>query len=383
MAKSIVQILRHKRMAVSGEADGVLSDDTDGWNKKSWKMLRCGFQAALPIVSYFFRFTSLAHQMRGIDPRAGIHAWIMKRFAKSSGDSAEDRRKPAFLSLSLLEGPVSRQTSITDLKIDGAVTALPARLYRPKGESGGRRPLLIYLHFGGCVLGDLDTCHTACSILAEHSGCLVLSVGYRLAPEHPFPAAVEDVLTAFSWVRSMADRIGADPDRVAIGGDSAGGYLAIAASLCLRDQRQPMPCMQLLIYPVVDMDRRAMPVTPYDRNYPLSRQDMIWFAEQYTRVPTDADDPRCSVNRATSLANLPPTIMVHAGNDLLLPEGVAFAQRLVREGNRVTTLDYPSLPHAFTAMSGGVPRARGALIEIAKAISANMQTTAHEERIER
>ena len=370
-------------MAVSGEADGVLADDPDGWNKKSWKMLRCGFQAALPMVSYFFRFTSLAREMRGIDPRAGIHAWIMKRFARSSGDTVEDRRKPAFLSLSLLEGPASRQISVTELAIDGPDTALPARLYRPKGERGGRKPLLIYLHFGGCVLGDLETCHTACSLLSEYSGWLVLSVGYRLAPEHPFPAAVEDVLTAFRWVRSTADRIGADPDRVAIGGDSAGGYLAIAASLCLRDQCQPMPCMQLLIYPVVDMDRRAMPVTPYDRNYPLSREDMIWFADQYTSAPTDADDPRCSVSRATSLANLPPAIMVHAGNDLLRPEGIAFAQRLAREGNAVKTLDYPSLPHAFTAMSGGVPRAREALIEIAKAISANMQTTAHERRIER
>ncbi|WP_177228004.1 alpha/beta hydrolase [Hyphomicrobium facile] len=263
------------------------------------------------------------------------------------------------------------------------MTKLPARLYRPNSAMAADAPLLIYLHFGGCVLGDLDTCHTACSLIAEHSGCLVLSVGYRLAPEHRFPAAVEDVLTAFHWVRSTAHRIGADPTRVAIGGDSAGAYLAIAASLCLRDQQQPMPCLQLLIYPVVDMDRRAMPVTPHDGNYPLSREDMIWFADQYIRAPIDVDDPRCSVGRAKSLSDLPPTIMVHAGNDLLLSEGIALAQRLAREGNPVTTLDYPALPHAFTAMSGGVPRAREALIEIASTIAAHLKTSAHEGRIER
>ncbi|MBY0562391.1 MAG: alpha/beta hydrolase [Hyphomicrobium sp.] len=320
--------------------------------------------------------------MPGIDPRAGMHAWLVKRFSRPSGDTVEDRRRPAFLSLSLLEAQASTSVSVSNLEIEGPVTTVPARLYRPKGATRSNVPLLIYLHFGGCVLGDLDTCHTACSIISERSGCLVLSVAYRLAPEHRFPAALEDTLAAFRWVRANAQSIGADPNRVAVGGDSAGGYLALAASLSLRDQQQDMPCLQLLIYPVVDMDRRAMPITPFDRNYPLSRSDMIWFAEQYMRSPGDADDPRCSVGRAKSLSGLPPTIMVHAGNDLLLAEGLALSDRLAREGNHVTTLNYPSLPHAFTAMSGGVPRAREALVEIANTLSAHIKASA-QGRIER
>ncbi len=369
-------------VVVSSEAEGIPAASFDGWNRKSWKLLRSGFQISLPLISRFFRFTSLARQMPGIDARAGIHAWIVKRFSRPSGDTVEDRRKAAFLSLSLLEARASASVSVSNLEIEGPVTTVPARLYRPKGTTAANVPLLIYLHFGGCVLGDLDTCHTACSFISEQSGCLVLSVAYRLAPEHRFPAALEDTLAAFRWVRANAQSIGADSNRVAIGGDSAGGYLALAASLCLRDQRQDMPCLQLLMYPVVDMDRRAMPITPSDRSYPLSRADMIWFAEQYMRAPADAHDPRCSVGRAKSLAGLPPTIMVHAGNDLLLPEGLALGERLAREGNSVTTLNYPSLPHAFTAMSGGVPRAREALIEIANTLSAHIKASA-QGRIER
>ncbi|MFT3732151.1 MAG: alpha/beta hydrolase [Hyphomicrobium sp.] len=360
-------------MAVSGEADGILTADAKGWNRASWKILRLGFQLLLPFLSYFYRFTALAAEMPAVDPRAGFHAWMVTRFGRSRGDRPEDRRQPSFLSLALLDGPASKNVSMTDLTIGSGIGKLAARLYRPR-SAPQVAPVLIYLHFGGCVLGDLETCHTACSLLAEHSGCLILSVAYRLAPEHRFPAAVDDVLTAFDWTQASAKSLGIDASRIAVGGDSAGGYLAVAASLCLRDNAGKMPFLQVLIYPVVDMDRTAMPPTAFDNCYPLTRNDMIWFAEQYMRDASDADDPRCSVARAKNLSGLPPTILVQAGNDILEAEGSAFGQRLANEGNDVTTLKYPSLPHAFTAMSGGVPKARDALIEIARTLCEHMNS---------
>jgi acetyl esterase len=361
-------------MVRSVEAEDVPLTKTDDRTRGSWKLLRRAFQFLLPALSLAFALTSMATTMPGIDPRAGIHAWIVRRFGRSRGYAPEELRKPSLLSLFLLEGPSSPSVAATDLSIVGPVVELPARLYRPKSTNAPRLPLLIYLHFGGGVLGDLDTSHTVCSLIAEHAHCLVLSVGYRLAPEHRFPAALDDVLTAFDWVRLHSAHLGADADRIAIGGDSAGGHLSAAATMSLRDHGANMPCAQLLIYPVVDMDRRAMPPTAFDEIYPLTRSDMIWFAEQYMHDNRDAQDPRCSIGRAESLAGLPPTILVHAGCDVLRGEGLDFGKRLRAEGNAVTTLDYPSLPHAFTAMSGGVPRAREAIIEIAHTLATHMHS---------
>ena len=367
-------------MAVSEDAGDVYASNSSAWKRGSWKMLRRSFQIFLPWLGMLFRFTSMASAMPGIDPRAGIHAWIVRRFGYPKAYDAKELRKPALLSLALLEGPASSKIEATDYTICGDVADLSARLYCARSKSLGNAPLLIYLHFGGCVLGDLETSDTVCSLVAEYARCRVLSVAYRLAPEHRFPAAVDDVLAAFHWVRAQSHILGVDPACVAIGGDSAGGYLAVAASLCLRDEGSPMPCAQLVIYPVTDMDRTAMPPTPFDDNYPLTRSDMIWFAEQYMRNRRDADDPRCSISRANSFAGLPPTILVHAGCDVLRPEGIAFGERLLAEGNAVTTLDYPSLPHAFTAMTGGLPRARAAITEIAKVLAAHMYSPSDKEQ---
>ncbi|MBS0234063.1 MAG: alpha/beta hydrolase [Proteobacteria bacterium] len=249
---------------------------------------------------------------------------------------------------------------------------MSARLYRPKASPSSGNPLLVYFHFGGCVLGSLDSCHTVCSLIAERSGSLVLSASYRLAPEHRFPAALDDALAAFRWAKDSARYLGADPDLISIGGDSAGGYLAAAVSLRLRDAQESLPCLQLLIYPVLEMNRRAMPATPFDHCYPLTRDDMIWYCDQYMRDERDAEDPMCSVARASTLAGLPPTILVQAGYDLLFAEGEAFGRRLEEDGVSVSRLVFPSLPHAFTAMSGGVAEARDAIMTIADAVKASV-----------
>jgi acetyl esterase/lipase len=231
-------------------------------------------------------------------------------------------------------------------------------------------PVLVYFHFGGCVLGDLDTCHTTCSRLAEEVGAIVISAQYRLAPEHKFPAAVEDAVSAYRWASAHAAELGGDPQRIGVGGDSAGGYLAAAVCLVCRDSAEPAPVLQLLIYPVTDMDRTGMPEGPHDNDYPLSRADMIWFSEQYLTSPAEVENPLCSIGRTASFRGLPPAIVCLAGHDVLREEGVALAGRLEADGVPVVLRIFDTLPHAFTAMCGAIPDARDAVSEIARLLRA-------------
>lgn len=361
-------------MVASDDAADIPEARAEGWERPSWRVFRRLFQSALylpePILSVLAGQSMARTDIPALDVRARFHAWFVTRFRTATGSSPSDRRQSTLLSLALLDGLPPATVACSTITVAGPAGPLPSRLYRPVSAPKHNAPILVYFHFGGCVLGDLDTCHTACALIADKAACLVLSVAYRLAPEHRFPAAVDDALAAFRWVHACAGDIGADPQRIAIGGDSAGGYLAAAASLCLRDEGEVLPFLQLLIYPVLEMNRLAMPPTPFDRNYPLSRDDMIWFADLYMRDTRDAEDPRCSVARAERLAGLPPTLLVQAGHDLLFAEGEAFGRRLEEEEVPLVRLSYPTLPHAFTAMSGGLPKAHAALAEIAHTLAA-------------
>jgi acetyl esterase/lipase len=299
-----------------------------------------------------------------LDARAQFHAWFIRRFRKPIAIDPVELRKPRLLSLALLDDRPVAMRHLADRAIPGPAGPIPMRLYQPHSAPDGA-PILVYFHFGGCVLGDLETCHTACSLIADHARCIVLSVDYRLAPEHKYPAALDDAIAAYQWALANAQALGGDPALVGVGGDSAGGYLAAALSLALIERQQLPPRLQVLIYPVMDMNRKAMPETPFDDAYPLSRADMIWFAEQYLNHPDEADEPLCSVERAKSLGSLPLTVMALAGHDVLHDEGEAFARRLTAQGVPVWFKSYDTLPHAFTAMSGAVPAARAAILEIA------------------
>ncbi len=300
---------------------------------------------------------------RTLDPRVQFHAWFVQRLRKPIATNPEELRKPRLLSLYLLDGKVA-PVSVEESCIPGDGGPLPIRIYRP-AAAAGPRPILVYFHFGGCVLGDLDTCHTACSRLANEANAIVVSAQYRLAPEHKFPAAVDDAVTAFRWVRQNAEALGSDVGLVGVGGDSAGGYLAAAVCLACRGSGEPAPTLQLLIYPVADMDRIGMPEGPHDSDYPLSRADMIWFSEQYLEGPADAENPLCSIRRTSSCKGLPPAIVCLAGYDVLRDEGEAVAERMMSDGVPVVLRIFDSLPHAFTAMCGAIPDARLAVSEIA------------------
>ena len=254
---------------------------------------------------------------------------------------------------------------VRDLTIDGAAGPLRARHYIP-AEVGGAPPLLVYLHGGGFVIGDLDVFDEGCRLLCRHAAQHVISVAYRLAPEHPFPAALDDTRAALRWARENATALGADPARVCVGGDSAGANLATVASrLDTRDGTPPRA--QLLIYPPTDsvITRRSEEL--FGEGYFLGHADRDAFSLLYvngTRVAED--DPRVSPLFAADLGGLPPALVVLAGFDMLRDEGDAYARALSDAGTPTRVHREPSLPHGFVNMTGFVPAAKAAVIRVAR-----------------
>ncbi|MDP9821741.1 acetyl esterase [Nocardioides massiliensis] len=269
-----------------------------------------------------------------------------------------------------------------DLVVDGAAGPLDARLYIPRALlrasevpggltplSGTADPLLIWYHGGGMLRGDLDSHDAVCRVLAEEAGCRVLSVAYRLAPEHPFPAGADDAFAAYRWVLRNAAGIGADPERVALGGDSAGAYLAAVASLEAVAAGMA-PAYQLLVYPVTDWgalaaDRESRSRKLFDAGFLLTR-DFMNAAEAAYLGSADPDDPRLNLHRA-ELAGLPPTYVCTAGFDPLRDEGERFVEELRAAGVEVTHQRFAPLIHAFVHLMGG-RESRGALSAIATAL---------------
>jgi acetyl esterase len=259
--------------------------------------------------------------------------------------------------------------AVRDLEIAGS-PSLRARHYSPP-EPGGAHPLLVYYHGGGFTYGDLDTHDGVCRILCRHGGAHVLAIDYRLAPEHPFPAAVEDARAALHWALANAAALGADPARVGVGGDSAGGNLAaVVAQLAARDGGRP-PALQLLIYPATDFTRRRRSRELFGEGFLLTNSEMEWFETNYLgSARTAAADPRASPLLAEKLSGLAPALIVTAAFDPLRDEGEEYADALRAAGTPVTLRRFPGFIHAFIAAAGVSRSARDALIEIAGAIRA-------------
>lgn len=258
--------------------------------------------------------------------------------------------------------------TVSDLEIPGVAGTIPARFYDPGGLGLEKRPLILYFHGGGWTIGDLDTCDSVCRFLALNVPATVLSVDYRLAPEHPFPAAVEDALAAFDWAAVDNRRLGADPDRIAVAGDSAGGNLAAAVSLLARDNGGPRPAMQALIYPVTDAVGGQQSRTTFAKGFLLAKADMDWFEHHYLQPGTDQADPRVSMLRAENLAGLSPAYVTTAGFDPLRDEGEAYAERMQEAGVEVTLRRHPDLIHGFANLTAVSSTARTAMLELASAL---------------
>jgi acetyl esterase len=243
---------------------------------------------------------------------------------------------------------------LRDLAIPGPGGPIPARLYR--AAASGVLPVLVFFHGGGWVVGDIESHDTVCRHLANRAGCAVISVDYRLAPEHKFPAAVEDCLAATAWVAGNAAALRVDPARLAVGGDSAGGNLAAVVSLLARDRGGPRITCQLLIYPATDAAMRHDSIARFAEGYVLTRSTMRWFYEQYLRAPEDAADWQASPLAAPDLGGLPSAFVLTAGYDPLCDEGDAYAARLAASGVAVTHRRFPGQVHGF-AMNGKIIRA--------------------------
>lgn len=242
---------------------------------------------------------------------------------------------------------------------DGSV--LIARLYRPL-EAGPTEalPLLIYFHGGGWCVGSVESHDAVCRRLGNRAGCAVLSVDYRLAPEHPFPAAVEDALFAVEWARAKADQLGVDPERFGLGGDSAGGNLSLVTALMVRDRRDVALRCLCLVYPCTELESIRPSREAYASGYFLDRESLSWFFERY--LPDgDTRDWRVSPMLASSLAGLPPMFVITAECDPLRDDGVAFVERARSEGVGTEHHDVPGMVHGFLTLGKWFPEANEVL----------------------
>ena len=263
-------------------------------------------------------------------------------------------------------GPFPDVAAVVDHRVPVSGGEIIVRAYSPGGP--GPHPALVYYHGGGWVIGDLYTHDGLCRSITNAARCAVLSVDYRLAPESKYPVAVEDSYAALLWIVANAERLGIDPRRIAVGGDSAGGNLATVMALVARDRKGPRLALQVLIYPVTDHDLDTRSYLENATGYVLTREGMRWFWNHYLAREAQGREPYASPLRAPSLAGLPPALVITAEYDPLCDEGEAYAARLRDAGVPVTLTRYPGMFHGFVRMTNILDKARTALDEIASSV---------------
>jgi acetyl esterase len=275
-------------------------------------------------------------------------------------------RRSALASMPPRPIPMER---IDELEIPAEGGSIGARFYLPPHLPGGTPPpLLVFYHGGGWVIGDLDTHDGVCRFLAAMAGVAVLSVDYRLAPEHPFPMPTDDAWTAFAWAAGNAAELGIDPVRIAVGGDSAGGNMAAGVSIRGRDEGGPAPALQLLFYPVTDAAGDTRSRQLFADGFMLTQGDMDNFEGHYVPNRADLDDPRVSILRVPDLCGLAPAYVATAGFDPLRDEGEAYALRMREAGVPVALRRYPGLIHSFANLVPVSRSSRAAMFGVAGAL---------------
>jgi acetyl esterase len=268
-----------------------------------------------------------------------------------------------FASLSDTDASVALRT----VSVPGAGGDLPLHVYDSAGAPP--RPITLFFHGGGWVFGGREAYDGTCRLLAAASGTAVAFVEYRLAPEHPFPAAVDDASAVLGWVRDRGAHHGFDPGRVAVAGDSSGATVALGALLRARDRGDPLPRVMVLAYPALEPSMSSDSYRAFADDDFLSRAEMEWYWAQYLGPDGDARDPLLAPARARDLVGLPPAMLIVAERDVLRDEGEAFAERLRLAGVPVTTRRYRDMPHGFLVMTRYLDGAREAMRDVAEALA--------------
>lgn len=249
--------------------------------------------------------------------------------------------------------PSAKLAEISDYMAELQSGTIGIRVYRPTADTGGAQPALVFYHGGGYVLSNVEQYDTVAQQLCFHSGCVVFSVDYTLAPTHTVQQIHQQGFQAYQWIRGRADEFGIDPDKIAMGGDSAGGNLTIAVVLACKRESYPMPAFQLLIYPSVDLAMTFPSIDEFADGYFLTKANMNWFRLHYLKDEAQASDPSLNFIEH-DLTGLPPAYLMTAGFDPLRDEGKAFSDRMVEQGVDVEHECYTDMIHGFISFSGGI-----------------------------
>jgi acetyl esterase len=307
---------------------------------------------------------------RGVALDEQVHVFLNLMEASGQGGIHElelaEARKVYRMSCRVFDRPGPKLESVTDHAISGPHGDIPARVYQPKSARGGDNlPALVYFHGGGFVIGCVDSYDGLCRTIAERTASVVISVDYRLAPEHCFPAPVDECVAAYRWAEQNADTLGIDPKRIAVGGDSAGGNLAAVTCQQLVRDGESLPARQLLIYPSTD-NRGGYPSREhFNDGFFLTGEMMHWFSSSYLDGRKDLnDDPRVSPILFDELGKMPPALLVSAGFDPLRDEGETYAERLAEAGVETTVRSFDRLIHGFVTMGGLFDAAEQAVVDI-------------------
>jgi acetyl esterase len=298
-----------------------------------------------------------------IDPAAAAVIEILEQVFPRV-DEVDDATEARRIMKAMPELPdVEEVGGVEDRTIPGPVVDIPVRIYRPLEGIAAAAPGVVYFHGGGWVICDLDSHDGACRRIANAVGAVVVSVDYRLAPEHKFPAAADDAYAATVWAAANAGDLGIDPSRLAIAGDSAGGNLTAVVALMARDRSGPPLAFQALIYPVIDSaaTRDTYPSkTDNAKGFFLTTSQMNWYRDQYVGSDADGDEPYCSPHLASSLADLPAACVITAEMDPLRDEGEHYAALLEAAGVPVTVYRAPGMFHGFFGMDAMLDGAKDA-----------------------
>ncbi|WP_043929788.1 alpha/beta hydrolase [Bacillus sp. EB01] len=301
-----------------------------------------------------------------LDPQAKFLLEQMEAAGAPPMNTLSPEEARATTDFSALAGEPEEVGKVENRTIPGPSGEIPVRIYTPKGE--GPFPALVYYHGGGWVIGNLETVDIPCRLLTNLANCVVVSVDYRLAPEHKFPAAADDSYAAAKWVVENAASIQVDAERVAIGGDSAGGNLAAVVALMARDKGEISLAFQMLVYPVTNHSYATESYMENAEGYLLTKDSMVWFWNHYLRNEEDGKNPYASPLQAEDLSGLPPALVLTGEFDPLRDEGEAYAERLRDAGVQVKAKRYDGMIHGFFWMPGVLAQGRKSIEDAATAL---------------